>query len=250
MVDIGLVGKGNVGSFLASRIPGIKWILTRSQQDNSSYRNYDQLNPVDLVILAVPDQQITSVSIKLAAHLPPDTPVVHTSGTLSWKVIDPYFHQRGVLYPLMTIRKDNPPMELQFPWLVDGNSVSFIQILLNAGLQWQLPVREMRTSDREKLHLAAVFANNFTNHLYYLAEQWVKENNLDFQLLLPLIRETVHKLSTTDAYVAQTGPARRGDMVTIHRHLELLSDDPDKRFVYEALTSSLLKEYHATAKDH
>ena len=150
----------------------------------------------------------------------------------------------------MTISKHVPLQVIDFPWLVDGNSPEFINSLVTECADWALSARVMQTSEREKLHLAAVFANNFTNHLYHLSKRWTADNRLDFELLLPLIQETVLRLATTDPSAVQTGPARRGDLGTIHRHLQLLSTRPEMRFVYEVLTASLLKEYHAIAEDH
>ena len=246
MLKIGLVGTGNVGSLLAHRLTGIQWIKTRNSDSITS----PELTPVDLVILAVPDQQISIASRQLVDVIPATTWIVHTSGVISWEQIDPYFLHRGVLYPLMTISKQVPLQVIDFPWLVDGNSPEFINSLVTECADWALSARVMQTSEREKLHLAAVFANNFTNHLYHLSKRWTADNQLDFELLLPLIQETVLRLATTDPSAVQTGPARRGDLGTIHRHLQLLLTRPEMRFVYEVLTASLLKEYHAIAEDH
>ena len=253
MPRIGLVGYGNIGHFLVNRLPGIQWIYRRVALQPSSLpfiHAPDQLTEVDLVILAVPDQAIKPVSHQLSQSLPIETAIVHTSGTTSWSELDPYFTDRGVLYPLMTIRDGITPVHGNFPWLIEGNSTAFTERISQWGKEWELITQAMKTNDREKIHLAAVLVNNFTNHLYDLAAQWTARNSLDFQLLLPLLQETSEKLTNNQPVMAQTGPARRGDLSTIRRHLTLLASDPDKRLVYEVLTASILKQFHATTDDH
>lgn len=247
MIKIGLVGHGNVGSFLANRIPNIQWIVARSIQGTDMLIEYRQISPVDLVIIAVSDDQIDAASEALSHYLPFQTAIVHTSGTMPWDAIHSYFQNRGVLYPLMTLRKGFTPKQRDFPWLIEGNVPEFEAYLLDAANKWNLPAQVMHSDERAKLHVAAVIANNFTNHLYTQSERWMARHHLDFSLLLPLIRETVEKLSDTTPDAAQTGPARRGDLPTIHRHLQLLTHDPDLRIIYEILTASILKQYHASS---
>lgn len=101
-----------------------------------------------------------------------------------------------------------------------------------------LKVVEISSEDRRKLHLAAVFINNFTNHLYHISEEIVTENNLDFDLLKPLIMETAIKVNILSPSEAQTGPAKRNDKKKIEKHLDLLNND-QYREIYKIITKSI-----------
>ena len=100
-------------------------------------------------------------------------------------------------------------------------------------------VVEANDETRVKLHLAAVMVNNFTNHLYTLVERYCKEEDLDFYLLLPLIRETASRLENIPPSKSQTGPATRGDYTTIDKHIELLNKYPQLKKLYQLFTESI-----------
>jgi predicted short-subunit dehydrogenase-like oxidoreductase (DUF2520 family) len=98
------------------------------------------------------------------------------------------------------------------------------------------------SKNRQKYHLAAVFVNNFVNHLFYKAQVQLKQNNLDWELLKPLMEETVAKLDDHSAFDAQTGPARRNDHDTILTHQSLLTEEDLS--IYKLLTNSIQTTYN------
>ena len=104
-------------------------------------------------------------------------------------------------------------------------------------------MEEITDDERQKLHLAAVIANNFSNHLYTLSAQYLAKNNIDFDLLKPLITETVHKISNSNPKANQTGPAKRNDIETIEKHFSLMENE-DLKEIYKILTKSIYKTHN------
>ena len=129
--------------------------------------------------------------------------------------------------------------------LIDANTSANLDLLRLFAESLSERVQETEDEYRRKIHLAAIAANNFTNYLFTLTEDFCKREKIDFRLLLPLIRETVQRLSTF-AGPMQTGPAIRNDQVTINKHLGMLTNYPEFRFVYELLTEQITR----SAKSH
>jgi predicted short-subunit dehydrogenase-like oxidoreductase (DUF2520 family) len=164
--------------------------------------------------------------------------VAHTAGSVSKDVLKSVSSDYGVCYPLQSLRKElETPSEI--PLLIDGNKESAVQLLLAFAATMSNQVLHLGDEARKSLHLAAIVANNFSNHLYALAEHFCKKEKTDFQLLLPLIRETASRLEYVSPTEAQTGPAIRGDWDTIQKHLLLLESYPPLREVYQEMTASI-----------
>ncbi len=121
----------------------------------------------------------------------------------------------------------------------DASDEDTLQLLESLGNTISNTVVQVNDEDRLKLHLAAVFCNNFVNHIYALMESYCTKENIDFKLLLPLIQETSSRLSDSNASVAQTGPALRNDTATIEKHLDLLSAHPQLKEIYTLFTKSI-----------
>jgi predicted short-subunit dehydrogenase-like oxidoreductase (DUF2520 family) len=102
-------------------------------------------------------------------------------------------------------------------------------------------VAVVNDEDRLKYHIAGVFVNNFTNHLYAMADEFCSQENIDFSKLLPLIDETTKKIKRNSPKQVQTGPAIRQDLYTLGKHLKMLSADPDLKYIYLKLSESILK---------
>jgi predicted short-subunit dehydrogenase-like oxidoreductase (DUF2520 family) len=164
--------------------------------------------------------------------------VVHTAAAVPAEVLKNVSRNYGVLYPLQTLRKEQtniPPI----PFLVDGNSPDDLALVQDFAASLSGNVLVAGDELRLRMHVAAVFASNFTNHLYVLAEDFCKKEQLDFSLLLPLINETAHRLHDLPPRQSQTGPAIRNDRITIEKHLEVLNAYPELKAMYEHLTASI-----------
>ena len=211
--------------------------------------NYAEISPqTDLIIIAVSDDAIVQVAKKLAPYVTPKTLVVHTSGTVLSKVLKPFFKNFGGLYPLQTFTKDN---------LTDFNSVPvfynvttdapqtknyYEKLIIEAARLLSPKVYFLEDKDRLTLHVSAVFVNNFVNHLLGIAQKLLAETQIPFEVLMPLIRETVDKIQSQSADKVQTGPAKRGDVQTIEKHSDYLSEkNVLYKVIYDAITESIRK---------
>ncbi|MEZ4988364.1 MAG: DUF2520 domain-containing protein [Saprospiraceae bacterium] len=195
----------------------------------------------DLYVMAVPDNAIDTVAAALQAVLPPTAWVVHTSGATPSEVLSPYFQRYGVFYPLQTFTRQRDIDFAQVPLCVLSNREEDEAVLLQLAKETVLHAHKVSDEQRAWLHVAAVFVNNFTNHLQYIAHELVDAKQLPGEILQPLLRETIAKLETLTPTEAQTGPAIRGDSTTIDRHLAMLAPFPRYQEVYELLTNGIVE---------
>ena len=189
----------------------------------------------DFYFLCVPDAVVPEVSRQFTGY---HGIWLHCAGALPMDVLAA--HPRyGVFYPLQTFSRELPLSPDTIPVLVEGSSGEVTGEIKKLAGSVSGTVRLMETPDRLALHLAAVFANNFTNHMVHIAQQILRKNGVDQQLIFPLLEETVHKLSTMEAADAQTGPALRGDRETMQRHLELLKAYPEWENLYTFISRNI-----------
>lgn len=198
---------------------------------------------VDFVLFAVSDDAL----IHLSAEIPTDkkgAPVVfHTSGSTPMEILS-RASDYGVLYPLQTFSKDRELVVEDIPLFLEASSSVAKQLLEEIAAS--LGTRQVVFCDsarRRYLHLAAVFACNFVNHMYASAYEVMEMGGLDPETLHPLIQETLDKLHTVSPTDGQTGPAMRGDSTTIERHRDLLQDRPDLRHLYTEVSRSITDKY-------
>ena len=165
--------------------------------------------------------------------------VAHTAASVSKDVLKNVSDHYGVFYPLQSLNKDNIDLP-EAPIFFDGSD-EMTKKKLETLAKSISPQHVTQANDdaRSKLHVAAVFVNNFTNHLYALAENYCKKEGIDFKELLPLIEETTSRIKDISPSVSQTGPAARHDEETIQKHLAILNSHPELKKVYEFLTSSI-----------
>ncbi len=173
--------------------------------------------------------------------------VLHKGGGVSKDILKITGNEYGVIYPLQSLRKEMnviPPI----PVLVDGSTIEAINLLQKFANEWASSVQVASDEQRLKLHVAAVVASNFTNHLYVLAEKFCKVEGVEFRMLLPLIEETASRLKEFLPLEVQTGPAVRNDVVTIEKHLHILNTHPQLYDLYMRLTESIIAEQQAILK--
>ena len=168
-----------------------------------------------------------------------DALVLHTSGSLPLQVLKPLGKRYGVLYPLQTFTKKRVLDFSEIPLCIEAvNSATLKDVRELAGILSN-HIEEISSDRRKILHLAAVFANNFVNHLYTLADGILQREGLDFNLLRPLIFETAHKVLSFSPEQAQTGPAKRGDEGILSMHKALLKNDSKLLNLYTILSDSI-----------
>ena len=233
MIRITLIGSGNVAqhlikAFSKSELVEIVQVFSRKKDKLTHLldseiivTDFAELKEADLYIIAVSDNAIAEVSQQLPFN---NQLVVHTSGTASIETLD-IKNRRGVFYPLQTFSKNKDIDFSVIPICLEAENTFDFRDLETVGKSISNAVFPINSEQRKALHVAAVFVNNFTNHLY--------------QILKPLIQETAEKIKTLDPIDAQTGPAKRNDSTTIEAHLEYLTNENQKN-IYKILTQSIL----------
>jgi len=172
-------------------------------------------------------------------HAPAHCMHLHTSGSMPITVFGPDKPHCGIFYPFMTFTKAKPIVDFsQIPIFFEAHHIDDVAAIYSLALQLTSYVYEASQHDRERLHVAGVYCNNFTNLMYRLAAEQLKDTHIPFSALLPLIDETANKVHTLSPAQAQTGPARRGDQQVMNHHLELLATDED-RALYRALSKRI-----------
>jgi len=249
MKTIGIIGSGNVARILGMKLQHsseLRFIHSSTFQNaqkladflgTSAIEKVGQLPKVDLLIIAISDDQISEV----AKQIPSDQAVVHTSGTKDIGLLDS-FDRYGVVYPLQTLGKnDNINLE-DVPFLIEGSTEQFsaeLKSFVTSCLSTSVEFAD--STKRKQLHVAAVFASNFTVQMLIEAEGLMKDNDLNFELLVPLIKETISNCINNGAVNSLTGPAKRNDEKVIQEHLDLLKDD-ELKLVYETVTNRILSK--------
>ncbi len=191
---------------------------------------------LDLYILALKDDVLASVSSQLHVK----GLVVHTSGSVPLQILSAYKH-RGVFYPLQTLTKKTPIAFNTIPLLLEASTPKDSQLLHQIASELSNEVLEVSSNQRQMLHVAAVFANNFTNHLMGIAKDLLAQSQLPSHLLDELIQRTAKQAVNHHPFSVQTGPVARNDMETVSTHIQLLQQNPQYRQVYELLSQSIAR---------
>jgi predicted short-subunit dehydrogenase-like oxidoreductase (DUF2520 family) len=171
--------------------------------------------------------------------------LVHTSGSLSLDIFKSYSGRFGVIYPLQTFTKGRKIDFYKIPLFIQGNSSETLALLYSFCNRISEKIIKIDSDKKVVLHLAAVFANNFINHLLTIAYELLKQNKLPAEYLYPLIEETVHKAMEMDPKLTQTGPAVRNDLDTINNHIEMLSKKPEWQKIYTFVSENIQKYYNS-----
>jgi len=166
--------------------------------------------------------------------------LISTSGVLPLNIFKAYSSNVAVMYPLQTFSKHKKVKLKEVPFLIEATNKTCLNKVNTIAEQLSKHVQPINSKQRNYLHLAAVFACNFSNHLYFIAEQICKEHHLDFNLLKPLIVQTAKKINDLSPSKAQTGPAQRNDFSTIENHLELLKVNADLQSLYKVFTNRII----------
>ncbi len=222
-----------------SRTPETANALTQKLTNTRATTSLDFSNdPADLFLFAVKDTALPELLEQ--AVFPENSLVAHTSGTQPLSVFNPNPQIRGaVFYPLQTFSKEVPVNFRDIPFCLECHDKNGMLLLQKTALSLSSQVYQVSTEERKVLHLAAVFASNFTNHLLGISAEILKASGLDFNLLKPLVEQTIAKAFTQDPFSVQTGPAVRRDAATIQTQLKALEGRETFRQLYELLTRSI-----------
>lgn len=253
---IAMIGAGNVGTHLAKALEyaGHKVTdvysrdLKNAKELTKGFYNAtptDSLDfsksQADVFIIAVKDDAIPFIVKKIV--LPEGVLVVHTSGAVSIDALSSLPVAIGVLYPVQTFSRNSKLDMTQVPFCIEGQDEEVVDVLTSVASALSTHIHIVNSEQRKALHLAAVFACNFSNHLIKIAKDIVVTEGMDFQILKPLIAETVNKALLVSPEQGQTGPAIRKDMTTIKAHLHFLKGNPELSAIYEHITQSIIDTY-------
>ncbi len=252
-MKISIIGSGNVATIfsrvlfnnqheiiqIASR--NIDHAKQLSQETGANYCTLHELNTheADIYIIAVSDNGLIEIGKTLKLG---NKPVYHTAGSVSIHTLQNVSANYGVVYPLQSLRKEMneiPPI----PLMIDANNKVTMSLIQELASTISHQVEIANDEKRIKMHVAAVFACNFTNHLYQMSADYCEKHGLDFNLLYPLINETAQRIKNVLPLSVQTGPAIRKDMETIHKHLNMLHDLPEHEEIYKKMSELITKTY-------
>lgn len=249
-----IVGSGNVATHLSlamASLEGIEICQVYSPTEAHAEILAERLNcdfitdptqirkDADVYLFALKDQALETMIRAVPAN---NGLWLHTSGSMPMQVFAGYTERYGVLYPLQTFSKSREISFRGIPLFIECHRKEDKNCLEDLARRLSGKVCELSSEKRRSLHLAAVFACNFTNHIYALAEEILAKEGLSRDYLFPLIDETAAKVHELPAQEAQTGPAIRYDENIINKHLGMLADDPDVQTLYRLLSQSIHKK--------
>jgi predicted short-subunit dehydrogenase-like oxidoreductase (DUF2520 family) len=203
---------------------------------STNYWNVVNKN-ADLYIIAVSDIAIEEVLRELNLS---DKTIVHTAASVPMDILKGHSKHYGILYPLQSLKKEVKSVP-DIPFIINANDEETLALLDNLAHSMSTNVITADDDLRTKIHIAAIFCNNFVNHLYDLSDQYCKAEGIDFHLLWPLISETAERIRSIEPHKAQTGPAVRKDEPIIQKHLELLKKYPHLNKIYSFLSESIIE---------
>lgn len=252
---IGILGGGQVGTAvlrglseagiavteLIGRDPDKIAVLKEKYGVKRAVRPEEADPDLDLILIAVSDDAIDQVVERL-----PNVKgiIAHCSGSTPLSVLQKKGSGQGVFYPLQSFSWEETPSWNEVPVCIEGSDLRSERVLIDIAKSFAGTVERLGGEERKQLHLAAVFACNFSNHLYGIAKQLLERKDIPFELLRSLILHTARKAVENDPRSVQTGPAVRGDQETVHDHRSLLKNDPELEKLYKTLSERIMNEDH------
>ena len=251
---IALIGAGNVATHLGMALQKAGWnivqVYSRTEASASGLANRLEVPFVTSLDEVCTDADIYLVMVKDAVlqDLIPalvkgreEAFFVHTAGSMQMSVWENQANRYGVLYPMQTFSKAREVDFSSVSFFVEANGGPELELLKSMAGALSPKVYEATSAQRTYLHMAAVFACNFANHMYALSARLLEKNGLPFDAMLPLIDETARKVHGLHPKVAQTGPAVRGDENVMGKHLEMLAGEPEIKDIYRLISDSIQK---------
>ena len=248
-MKIVIIGAGSVGTNLhhGLELKGIRTELVHGRPLTSDPSAIDSLPQADCYIYAIADHALQDVVNKVYA---PKALHLHTSGSMPIDIFGPDKPHSGILYFFQSFSREVLIDDWNsIPCFIEGRNIDDIAAIYSLAQCLTSHIYEASQHDRERLHIAGVFANNYTNLMYRIASSVLDDTQIPFQALLPLIDQTATKIHTLDPKNAQTGPAKRGDVQVIKHHIDVLKNTKNRTFnkddllrVYQLLASVINNE--------
>jgi predicted short-subunit dehydrogenase-like oxidoreductase (DUF2520 family) len=250
-----ILGSGNLAGSLAPALKkaGVKILQVYSRNAEHAKILADEVNApytaalpeitmkAEVYFFLLSDSVVEKTAQKLNLG---NSIAIHCSGSLPANMLKSCSANYGVFYPLQTFKKEKKISFEEIPFFIEASNNLTGEGLMHLAKLLSSKVYSMTSMQREKLHLAAVIANNFSNHLYLQAEKILAEENIPFDVLLPLLTESLTNVSALGPYSSQTGPARRNDKNIIEHQLKLLSCNPKMQMLYSILSESITDTYN------
>nr|BFF36975.1 DUF2520 domain-containing protein [Tenacibaculum mesophilum] len=245
MIKVAIIGGGNVATHLANAFSKTNEVslvqmyarnieqIEHLKEVTPITNSIELLTEADVYIIAVSDDAIGDVSRKIEQK---NGLVVHTSGSVAMQPLQ-NSGRKGIFYLLQSFSKDKDVNFDEIPFCLEAENEEDLQLLETLAKSIGKKVYRINSEQRKRLHVAAVFVNNFTNHMYKIGADICNEYQVPFEVLLPLIQETAQKITELSPKAAQTGPAKRNDQKTIQNHLALLNAEQQE--IYKLITKSI-----------
>lgn len=253
-----IIGAGNVATHLAKACQGaghqILAICSRNIENVQllaaaisceclALDRLEHLPEADFYLISTSDSAISTIVEHWPAHCKKGI-VAHTAGSIPLGILSSMQSRVGVIYPLQTFSKERNVDFQKIPCFVEGDSTETEAQLMALAQSITQLVQPLSSEQRKVLHIAAVFACNFVNHLYDIAVGIAQEQGINPDWLQPLIEETAAKVANLSPRAAQTGPAVRGDQTVLHKQSEMLEHKPELQQLYQLLSQSIYQKFH------
>lgn len=249
-----MIGAGNVATHLSraleksgfaivsvySRTLEHAQLLASSLAHSVATNDFNALPNVHIYIFCIKDDILPSLVERLAVKMSgSENLVLHTAGSIPLSAISDHFKNAAVLYPMQTFSRTRDVDFSKIPLFVEGSNEHSMRLVSQIAVRLSSSVAMLDSRRRRLLHLASVFACNFTNHCYALASEILHEADISPKILLPLIDETARKIHELSPVEAQTGPAARWDENVMKSQVQLLKDNQERILIYKAMSHSI-----------
>lgn len=252
MMKIVMIGAGNVATHLGAALQNAGYqlvqVYSRTEESAGALARKlgtahtvdieDICRDADLYIVALKDAALQELAPRLTAGRE-QALFVHTAGSMPMQLWAGAAERYGVLYPMQTFSKQHEVDFGTVPFFIEASAREDLKLLHELASALSPKVYEATSLQRQYLHIAAVFACNFANHMYALSADVLEKHGIPFRVMLPLIDETARKVHRLLPAEAQTGPAVRHDENVINKHLDMLADEPSVRELYEKISKSI-----------
>ncbi len=255
-LKLGIIGSGNLAIQLAPALEnaGHRVMACHSLHLNKAKQLADRMYqcevlhepdfaayPLDLVLMAVSDEAIETLAAEMT--VPENCSVAHTAGGVSIEALAVFGEHAGVFYPVQSFSKGRKVDFEMIPICIEAIGKTTEQRLYQLGSSLSKELYYLNSVQRKDLHIAAVFASNFTNFMLSIAWEYLHEQDLTPDLLVPLVRETIAKAIQSGPESMQTGPARRGDLEVVEAHLSRLKAHPAWQRLYQEVSAAIQDHY-------
>ena len=248
-----IIGSGNVAWHLSHALQKAGMPLNQVYSRNEAHAreladslnvsyisDIQQIEDASVYLFAVSDSAIESILISRQWN---NAILLHTAGSVNINVFAPFSENYGVLYPLQSFTKDRELDITAIPFFIEANNAETKKLLNELAIKLSPKIYEIDSEARARIHLAAVFASNYTNYMITVASQLIEKESIAKEVFNPLLEETFKKAMQMGSLKAQTGPARRNNVAVLRKHEQMLSANPDWQKIYTFMAENIVKFY-------